>query len=85
MNQEQKISVHHAVVQGQPILNIQAPTGTGKTETAANTVKLLGKTHPDKRCIVVSPTNGANEKVAHACVKAKHDSVQTLIKEITTS
>ena len=72
INLEQKTGIHQTVVQELPVVNIQAPPGTGKTETAANTVEMLEKTHADKRCIVVSPTNEANEKIAHACVKAKH-------------
>ena len=55
-NQEEKTGVHNTVVQGQPIVNIQVQAGTGKTVTAANTVEMLGKTHPNKRCIETSPS-----------------------------
>ena len=70
LNPEQKDGVHRAVVQGLPVVNIQSPPGTGKTETAANVIAILGKTKPGKRVLAVTPTNLANCKLTHSILEA---------------
>ena len=63
MNPEQKEGIHRGVVQGQPIVNVQAPPGTGKTATLAHLIALVGQTDPESRIIIVNPTNLAGDKL----------------------
>ena len=70
MNPEQKEGIHRTVVQGQAVVNVQAPPGTGKTETAANLITLEGVAQPGERIIVVAPTNLAGEKLGRGCVES---------------
>ena len=68
-NPEQKDGVHRAIVQGLPVVNVQSPPGTGKTETAAKVVVLLGKRKPGKRVLVLAPTNLASHKITHSIIE----------------
>lgn len=69
---KQREVIQQTVVQGQPITNIQAPPGTGKTATNANMIAFKSQAHPEWRMIVVTPTNLAGEKLAQECVEALH-------------